>query len=508
MTLPLLTALGVLPLLGSAITFALRGRTAKLVGLLFALATLALGLVAIWLQGERDLSEQLRWISSIGAWYALGLDGLGKVMVLVTVILVPVVMVAEWNLDARGGEAESAARWPVSVFFALVLMLQGLGLFVFMATDVLLFYIFFEATLVPMFMLIGGWGGPRRGAAALKFLLFSLAGGLAMLASVIGLVVASSRAGDPSLLVADLARLDLSPGLGRWALCGFLLAFLIKAPLVPFHSWLPDVAEETTPGSTVLLVGILDKIATFGLIRFGLGIFGEASRWASTVLLVLAIISILYGALMAVAEKNLMRLVSYTSVAHFGFMVFGIFAFTTASLTGTMLYMLGHALSSAALFLVAGFLVQRTGTADITKLGGVARVAPVLAGFFLISGLATLALPGFVSFAGEFMVLAGAWQRHPVMTVVATLGTVLAAVYVMLAYQRTMTGEAVALVTDRVRQDLTWRERAAVAPLLVAMLVFGLWPAPISSMVEPVAADAVAATGLSDPAPAANGGNR
>ncbi len=501
MTFPLLTALGVLPLVGALLTFLVKGNPGKMLAFAFSLATLALG-VWVFVQSG-DLSEAHQWIPAIGAWYALGLDGMGKVMVLLTVVLVPVVLLAEWHVGER------RPGWSTRVFFALALLVEGLALFVFLATDVLLFYLFFEATLIPMYFLIGGWGGPRRGAAALKFLLYSLAGGLIMLFGVIGVGAHSAASADgPSFLIADLAKLDFSGGVGRWLFLSFFIAFAIKAPMFPVHTWLPDTAEQATPGSSTLLVGILDKIGTFGMIRLCLGIFPEASSWATPVILVLAVISVLYGALMAIGSKDLMRLIAFTSISHFGFMVLGIFAFTTQSLTGSIFYMLNHGFSTAALFLVIGFIVQRRGSARIEAFGGVQKVAPVAAGLFLVSGLSALALPGTSSFISEFMVMAGAWQRHPIITAVATLGTVLAALYIMLAYQRTMTGPVTEQVSEHFRDDLGWREKSVLAPLIALLLVFGFVPGPLMNVVENTAKDAMATLGMTDPAPAAVEGGK
>ena len=278
-----------------------------------------------------------------------------------------------------------------------------------------MFYLFFEATLIPMYFLIGGFGGPRRAYAAVKFLLFSLAGGLVMLASVIGLYVWSVRlTGAPTYLLSDLSKLDLGTDIGRWLMLGFLIAFIVKAPMVPVHTWLPTATEQSTPGTSVLLVGILDKIGTFGMIRFCLGLFPEASQWVAPVMVVLALISIIYGAVAAIGSTNLLRLVAYTSISHFGFMVLGIYTFTSAGITGSIFYMLNHGFSTAALFLVLGFLITRRGSALVGAYGGVQKLAPVLTGVFLMAGLSGLALPGMSSFVSEFMVLAGTWSRQPV----------------------------------------------------------------------------------------------
>ena len=253
-------------------------------------------------------------------------------------------------------------------------------------------------------------------------------------------------------------------------------------------------------------MGILDKIGTFGMIKICLVLFPEATAWATPVILIWAIVSVLYGALMAINAKDLLRLVSYTSISHFGFMVFGIFALTTQSLSGSIFYMLNHGLSTAAMFLVVGFMIRRRGSADIDAFGGVQKVAPVLAGVLLASGLSALALPGMGSFVSEFLVMAGSWQRYPVHTAIITLGTVLAAVYVLRMYLRTMTGP----VTEQVstHTDLTTREKAVIAPLLILLIVFGFFPKPVLSMADEAATQTMAVVGVTDPAPQVQEGNR
>ena len=289
---------------------------------------------------------------------------------LLTVILTPVVMLASWN-DGETG------RWGAKGFFAWILALEGLSIGVFAATDVFLFYVFFEATLIPVYFLVAGCGGPNRVRAAVKFLLFSLAGGLVMLASVIGLYVESAKTtGGPTYLISQLQDLDFGTAAGRWMFVGFFIAFAIKAPMFPLHTWLPDTAQEATPGTSVLLVSVLDKVGTFGMIRYCLEIFPEASRWATPVVATLAIFSILYGALMAIGSNNIPRLIAYTSVSHFGFIVLGIFVMNSQGLSGANLYMFNHGLSTAALFLVTGFLISRRGSALISDYGGVEKVAP------------------------------------------------------------------------------------------------------------------------------------
>jgi NADH-quinone oxidoreductase subunit M len=468
---------------------------AKQVALVFSLVTLVLtAIVAIGYHanGADDYAETHTWIKAFGAHYALGLDGLGVVLVVLTALLTPIVLIASWN-DAQHG------RWSEKSFFAWILGLEALSIGVFSATDVFLFYVLFEATLIPMYFLIGGFGGPQRSYAAVKFLLYSLLGGLLMLASVVGLYVVSAKHGDPSYLLTDMVKLDMSQNTERWLFLGFFFAFAVKAPMVPFHTWLPDAAGEATPGTSVLLVGILDKIGTFGMIRFCLGLFPNASQWATPVVLVLALISVLYGALLAIGQTDIKRLIAYTSISHFGFIVMGIFALTSQGLTGSTLYMFNHGLSTAALFLVAGYLISRRGSARIADYGGVEKVAPVLAGTFLFAGLSSLALPGLSPFISEFMVLAGTFSRHKVIAVIAVLGIVLAALYILLMYQRTMTGP----VRDGIEKlkDLNPREVLAIAPLVLLIIGLGIFPKPIVDIIKPAVDSTMQRVGVTDKAP-------
>jgi NADH-quinone oxidoreductase subunit M len=401
----------------------------------------------------------------------------------------------------RGSGSTLAPRYGLHVFFGLVLAVESCALFLFLATDVFLFYVFFEVILIPMYFLIGGFGpGHGRTYAAAKFLIFGLLGGFVMLASVIGLYVQSANVGEPSYLLSTLSSLPLGTDAGRWLFVGFMFAFAIKAPLVPLHTWLPDAAEESSPGGAVMMVGVMDKIGTFGMIRFCLGLFPEASQWATPVVLALAVISIIYGAILAIGSRNMMRFIAYTSISHFGFIVLGIFAFTTQSMVGSTLYMLNHGLSTAALFVAAGYLIRRRGSRDIQAYGGVERTAPVLAGLLLFAGLSTLSLPGLSSFVSEFMVLAGTFTRHPVHAIVSTLAIVLAALYILIMYQRTMTGAVRPERSVRVR-DATTRERLAMAPLVLLIVVLGVFPKPMLDVIEPAVSGLMQHVGVTDPQP-------
>ena len=500
MSFPWLTVLMAVPLLGAVLVTLLPrrvdGTLAKQAAFGISLLTLALaGVIGVGYDvgGGFQYTEELEWIAAFGAHYAVGVDGIGLTLVLLTVILTPVVILASWN-DGDAG------RWSVNSFFAWMLALEGLAIGVFVATDVFLFYVLFEATLIPIYFLIGGFGGARRSYAAIKFLLYSLFGGLLMLASVIGLYVVSADSEyGPTYLLSELTEIGIDQNVGRWLFLGFFIAFAIKAPMFPVHTWLPDAAAAGTPGTSVLLVSILDKIGTFGMIRFCLGLFPEASQWATPVVLVLAVFSVLYGALVAIGQNSIPRLIAYTSVSHFGFIVMGIFVMNSYGQIGSTLYMFNHGLSTAALFLVTGFLIRRRGSALISDFGGVEKVAPVLAGIFLVAGLSSLSLPGLSPFISEFLVLVGTFAYNWWFAVFATLGIVLAALYILLMYQRTMTGPTVPAVAGM--RDLGLREISALAPLLVLIVLLGFYPKPLTTIIDPAVQDVLQHVGVSDPAP-------
>ncbi|WP_040338585.1 NADH-quinone oxidoreductase subunit M [Candidatus Blastococcus massiliensis] len=530
---PFLVAMIAVPAIGAAVVAALpRGREllAKQLALAVSLVVLVLAVlaaVAFDTGGDRfQLTHSWTWIADFGVSFAVGVDGIALVMLLLIGVLVPLVIGASWEdgpgadggaPDADGGAARSRS---MRFFFAWLLLLEAMMVGVFAATDVFLFYVFFEAMLVPMYFLIGSFGGPRRQYAAVKFFLYSLVGGLVMLAAVIGLyVVSNSQLGEGTFAFDALRQLDIDPGVQKLLFLGFFVAFAIKAPLVPLHTWLPDSAAEAPVGGAVLLVGVLDKVGTFGFLRYCLPLFPDASRYFAPMVLVLAVVGVLYAALLAMGQSDMKRLVAYTSISHFGFIALGIFAFTTEAATGAVLYMVNHGIATGLLFLVVGMLIARGGSRQIGDYGGVAAHAPKLAGAFLIAGLASLALPGTNSFVSEFMVLIGTFPERPVYAILATGGIILAALYILLMYQRTMHGPArgvVAPVADdehtpsgaaapageptgagatavltapvgtAVRfSDLSRREIAVVAPLVVLILVLGVQPQLLLDFIEP-----------------------
>ena len=497
---PWLLAMIVVPAVGGVVVAALpKGRDALVKQVTLAVSMLVLLLavlatVAFDTGGDRfQLTTSVSWIPAFGVDFALGVDGIALVMLLLIGVLVPVVVVASWADTGPGGRSMTA-------YFAWLLVLEAMMVGVFAATDVFLFYVFFEAMLVPMYFIIGSFGGLRRQYAAMKFFLYSLLGGLVMLASVIGLyVVSNTELGEGTFAFDALRQLDIDPGVQKLLFLGFFVAFAIKAPLVPFHTWLPDAGAQAPIGGGVLLVGVLDKVGTFGFIRYCLPLFPDASRTFAPWILGLAVAGIVYGAILAMGQTDLKRFVTYTSIAHFGFIALGIFAFTAEGGTGAVLYMVNHGISTGILFLAVGMLISRGGSARMADYGGVAKKAPVLAGVFLVAGLASLALPGTNSFVSEFLVLLGSFPTRPVFTVVATVGIVLAALYVLLVVQRTMHGPSRGVVVDRPFPDLRRRELVVVAPLIALIIGLGVYPQPLLALIDPAVAATMTDIG-SDPA--------
>jgi len=516
-TFPWLTTLVVLPLVGAAVVWLLPAsarRWTRQVALGVALLELVVGAVAVAAFDMADaatvqLGERASWIPQFGVSYALGVNGIGLSLVLLAVFLVPLVILAAWREHAAPADAAAPAEphggpgtpgaddgRRIRDYLALILVLEAFMVAVFAARDVFLFYILFEAMLVPVYFMIGLFGGAQRRYAAVKFLIFSLVGGLIMLVGVIALYLEGPGGAD-GFLVDSLVGAELGTWTERLIFLSFFFAFAIKAPMWPVHTWLPDAAEQAPAGTNVLLVGVLDKVGTFGMLTLCLPLFPEASRWAAPVVVVLAVVSVIYGALLAIGQEDLMRLIAYTSVSHFGFIVLGIFAFTSVSIEGASLYMLTHGLSTGALFLLAGFLVRRWGTARIGAYGGLRTAVPVLAGTFLVAGLSALSLPGTAPFVSELLVFVGTFPEHRVVAVVATLGVVLAALYVLLTYQRIFTG-APRPELPAVR-DLSTRERWVVGPLIAAILVLGFWPSPALDLVRDPADASRTAVGAEDP---------
>jgi NADH-quinone oxidoreductase subunit M len=501
---PILLALLLWPLVGAGLLTTLKhdDRIAKLVAIGVSIVEFALAVVALFVydsHGARiQFSGSADWIPSFGVHISFGMDGIALVMIAMIGFLVPIVIGASW--EEKLPEGRSAAG-----FFALILTLEALMVGVFAATDVFLFYVLFEIMLIPMYFLIGGYGGVNRRYAAVKFFLYSFLGGLLMLASAIGAwsyvqSVTGSGTFDWATLTAVLPHAPLATQI--WLFMGFFFAFAIKAPLVPFHTWLPDATAEAPIGVGVLLVGVLDKVGIFGFLRYNLPLFPDASRTLAPLLLVLAVAGVLYGSILAAGQSDMKRFVAYVSLAHFGFIALGVFAFTAQGQVGAVSYMVNHSISTGMLLVVIGMVIARGRSVRAEDYGGMAKVTPVLAGMLFLAGLTTLSLPGTNSFVSEFLVLLGSFPTEPVYSILATMGMVLAALYVLWLYQRVMQGpvRGNALVsvaggpgaaTDpslgarRAITDLGGRERWVLAPMVILILLLGFYPKPLLDIVNP-----------------------
>jgi NADH-quinone oxidoreductase subunit M len=512
MSIPWLTVLWAIPLVGAAVIIVLPAaarRFAKYAGIAVALAVLAVAVVlAVRFDpagAQYQFVEDHPWIPSFGTGYILGIDGIALALVVLTAVLVPLLLLAGWN-DAADQQALSGRS--AHSYVALTLAVEGMVLISLVALDVLLFYVFFEAMLIPMYFLIGGFGGSGKSKAAVRFLLYNLFGGLVMLAAVVGLYVVTASSGafdagtfDFRAIVAAVSsgELDVDPAVLNALFLGFMFAFAIKAPLWPFHRWLPDAAVESTPATAVLMMAIVDKVGTFGMLRYCLQLFPEPSTLFRPLIITLAVVGIVYGAVVAIGQTDVMRLIAYTSISHFGFIILGIFVMTSQGQSGSTLYMVNHGISTAALFLIAGFLVSQRGSRLIASYGGVQKVAPVMAGTFLVAGLATLSLPGLAPFISEFLVLIGTFTRYPVFAVIASAALVLSAIYILWLYQRMMTGP----VSDENSglRDLVPRELAVVAPLIALLLVLGVYPKPALDIINPAVEHTLTTIDQQDPAP-------
>jgi NADH-quinone oxidoreductase subunit M len=501
-----LTSMMLLPLLGSLLIAVIPGDQVLRVkqAALGTTLLVAISGVMAWLKFEStntsfQFVQIAQWIPSFGINYAVGVDGLAIVLILMSVLLAPIVVLAGWN-ESEGG------RWSAKVFYILILVLETMMIGVFAATDVFLFYVFFEAMLIPVYFLIGGYGSGERAAAAVKFLLYSLFGGLLMLASIIGLYVISGTHGGHTFDIGQLSELHkyMSPTTQNLLFLGFFIAFAIKAPVWPLHTWLPDAAAAATPGTSVLLLGVLDKVGTFGMIRFCLTLFPDSSKTFTPVILVFAVISILYGAFLAIGARDIKRLIAYTSISHFGFITMGIFAMTSQGHSGATLYMFNHGFSTAALFLVAGWMISRRGSSTIADFGGLQRVTPVMAWSFFIAGMSSLALPGLSSFVSEFLVLVGTYTRYPVAAVIATFGIVLAALYILIPVQKALHGPTTP--GNENLPDLNLREKVAIAPVIAVIVYLGFYPAPLLNVINPASAHVLEVQGFTDPVPSESAG--
>ena len=494
----LLTIIGLLPLIISVLIIAIPSKNVGLIKKVAFAGTTFIAMISILLAIGFDKSDTSLqyvqsnvWIPTFNINYSVGIDGISLVLILLSTILVPIVVLATWH-ESDGG------RWSAKVFYVLILILETLMIGVFAATDLFLFYVFFEAMLIPIYFLIGGYGSGNKSAAAVKFLLYSLFGGLLMLASIIGVYVISGNQIGATFDLAQLATLQIDNRTENLLFLGFFIAFAIKAPLWPFHTWLPDAAKAATPGTSVLLLGVLDKVGTYGMIRFCIQLFPDASKTFTPLIITLAVISIIYGAFMAIGQKDIKGLIAFTSISHFGFITMGIFAMTSQGMSGANLYMVNHGFSTAALFLIGGCMMMRRGSSMISDFGGLQRVTPAMAWTFFIAGMSGLALPGLSSFVSEFLVLVGTYTRYPVAAIIGTLGIILAALYILIPVQKILHGPTTP--GNENLADLNLREKIAITPVILVIVIMGFYPKPVLDLINPTSKQVVTNAGFSDPA--------
>ena len=419
-----------------------------------------------------QLGSSLEWIPQWGIGYETGIDGVSLWMVMLTTFLMPLAVLASWTVEKQ-----------VRPYFVFLLALETGMLGVFCALDMFLFYLFWEATLVPMYFLIGMWGYGRRIYAAMKFFLFTLVGSLLMLAAILFLYF---QAGEPTFDYRTLLGTPLSLDVQRLLFLGFFASFAVKVPLVPLHTWLPDAHTEAPTAGSVLLAGVLLKMGAYGLIRFGIPLFPDAARELVPLLIGLSLAGIVYGAIVAAVQRDLKRLIAYSSVAHLGFVVLGIFVGTVEGMSGGIIQMVSHGISTGALFMLVGILYERRHTRLIADFGGLAKTVPVLAGIFLFVTMSSIGLPGLNGFVGEFSILVGTFLSYRWWVVPAAFGVVLAAIYLLWAYQRVFYGPVTAPENEGIR-DLRPRELAMLAPLLVLIVGIGVYPKPILDRINPAA---------------------
>ncbi|MFN2589489.1 MAG: NADH-quinone oxidoreductase subunit M [Actinomycetota bacterium] len=481
MDVPWLSVVTFVPLAGAILVALVPSKAANLIRLSALLVTVAtfglsLGMLGAYEGGSGgfELVERAGWIGPLNVQYILGVDGISLWMVVMTTFLMPLAMLASWRIEPQ-----------VKAYMVSFLVLETAMVGTFLALDLLLFFLFFEALLFPMYFIIGGWGYERRVYAAIKFFLYTMAGSAFLLAAILFLYFqAGSQLGQTTFDFEQLQQMQLPVATARWLFLGFFIAFAVKVPLFPLHTWLPDAHTEAPTAGSVILAAVLLKVGAYGLIRFNLVLFPEASAYFRLFVIVLAIIGIVYGAAVALIQTDLKRLVAYSSVSHLGFVVLGIFAFTTEGMSGGVLQMVNHGLSTGALFLLVGMLYERIHTRDLGKMGGLSNAVPVLAGVFLFVALSSVGLPGLNGFVGEFLILLGAFAANKAYAVIAVSGVVLAAVYLLWAYQRAMHGE---LRNEEHRSllDLDVREKVVLAPILAAIVLIGVFPNLLLNEIEP-----------------------
>ena len=475
--IPILTFVTFLPAAGMFVVLLLPGsrtRAIKIAANVFAglvfLATLLLLVRFDAASGDMQFVERLPWIKAIGAQYLLGLDGISLLLVLLTSLLTFVATLSSWG----------AVKTRLKEYYVFLLLLETGMIGVFLALDLILFYVFWEVVLVPMYFLIGVWGGERRLYAAIKFFLYTLFGSVAMLVGIL-VLRGAHQTFDWTAMVA--AGPVVPVALQGWIFLAFFLGFAIKVPMVPFHTWLPDAHVEAPTAGSVILAGVLLKMGAYGFLRFSLPLLPDASRRFAPILVGLALVAIVYGALVSLMQKDMKKLIAYSSVSHMGFVMLGLFALTPLAAKGAVLQMVNHGLSTGALFLLVGVLYERRHTRLIAEFGGLAARMPVYAAVFLIIAMSSIGLPGLNGFVGEFMILMGVFPVSWVWTAVAATGIVLGAAYMLWLYQRVMFGQLENPANETLR-DLTVRELATFLPLVVLVFWIGIFPKPFLDLID------------------------
>jgi len=476
----ILTALIFLPLAGMLLLAFVPGSNTRAVRLVTLLVTVLLFLVSLPLAwefegtGPMEFEERAPWVPAFGISYHVGIDGISLFLLLLTTFLAPLVYLSAWNAIT--------SRVKEFALFYLLLHTGMIGAFV--ALDLFLFYVFWELMLVPMAFLIGVWGGERRIYAAVKFVLYTVVGSLLMLAALLVLARhAAEASGHLSFDWADLVGTPVPRTLQMLLFGAFALSFAIKVPLFPFHTWLPDAHVEAPTAGSAILAGILLKMGTYGFLRYAMPLFPEAAQAAAPLLAFLALVGIVYGALVAMVQDDVKKLVAYSSVSHLGFVVLGLFAFNTSGIQGAIYVMLAHGLSTSTLFLLVGVIYERRHTRLISEYGGLARPMPLFAAVFLVTTLASIGLPALCGFVGEFLVLFGTFRVHPGQAAIAATGVVLGAVYMLWMVRRVFFGPITSDANRNLR-DLSIRELVVIVPLLAGMVALGVHPAPLLDRME------------------------
>ncbi len=472
--LPILSLVTFAPLLGAAIILFLkreRHEPIRWVAFVTSAATFVLSLVVVFNfqsgQSQAQLVERAFWIKAWNIRYYLGVDGVSLWLLMLTTLISPIAIVSSF----------SAIQERVKEYYVFMLLLQTAMTGVFLALDMFLFYVFWEFTLVPMYFLIGIWGGPRRVYAAVKFFLYTMAGSILMLLAILYLGLQGDTFAIPDLIAQNAKW--VGTGAEIWLFLAFAAAFAIKVPLWPFHSWLPDAHVEAPTAGSVILAGVLLKMGTYGFVRFNLPLFPQASRDAAPYIAVLAIIGIIYGAIVSFAQTDVKKLVAYSSVSHLGFVMLGIFSLNAQGLQGGLLQMVNHGLSTGALFLLVGVLYERRHTREMDQFGGVWKLMPLYGTITLIVSLSSMGLPGLNGFVGEFVILQGAFAHNWIWAAFAASGVILAAIYILMMFQKIFLGESRDSANAKLAgQPLRWHELLALSPLLLLIFWIGLYPAP------------------------------